>query len=263
MSDVLEELLEAKRAGRPCALATVAATKGSVPRHPGAKMIVYEDGSISGTVGGGKFESLVIAEALECLATKEPILKTWPLREDQPDSFGAICGGDVTVLIEPQIPTHRLLIVGGGHCARAIARLAAECGFFVTALEDREDILDKCESAHLRLTAPAPGYIGKNDYDKNDAIVIVSRHYDIDREALAAALRKGGTGYIGMIGSRRKVLQVYDQLKAEGFRADQLAAVYAPIGLDIGSDSPAEIAVSIVAEILMVLRGKSGRPLKL
>ena len=263
MSDVLEELLEAKRAGRPCALATVAATKGSVPRHPGAKMIVYENGSISGTVGGGKFESLVIAEALECMATKEPILKTWPLREDQPDSFGAICGGDVTVLIEPQIPTHRLLIVGGGHCARAIARLAAECGFFVTALEDREDILDKCESAHLRLTDPAPGYIGKNDYDKNDAIVIVSRHYDIDREALAAALRKGGTGYIGMIGSRRKVLQVYDQLKAEGFRADQLAAVYAPIGLDIGSDSPAEIAVSIVAEILMVLRGKSGRPLKL
>ena len=263
MSDVLEELLNAKRAGRPCALATVAATKGSVPRHPGAKMLVYEDGSISGTVGGGKFESLVIAEALACLAKKEPLLKTWPLREDQPDSFGAICGGEVTVLIEPQIPTHRLLIVGGGHCARAIAKLAAECGFFVTALEDREDVLDKCQSAHRRLTDPAPGYIGKGDWNHNDAIVIVSRHYNIDREALAAALRKGGTGYIGMIGSRRKVLQVYDQLKADGFSAEQLSGVYAPIGLDIGSDSPAEIAVSIVAEILMVLREKSGRPLKL
>jgi xanthine dehydrogenase accessory factor len=263
MSDVLEELLDAKRAGRPCALATVAATKGSVPRHPGAKMIVYEDGSISGTVGGGKFESLVIAEALACLAKKEPLLKTWPLREDQPDSFGAICGGEVTVLIELQIPTHRLLIVGGGHCACAIAKLAAECGFFVTALEDREDILDKCDSAHLRLTDPAPGYIGKGNSDNNDAIVIVSRHYDIDREALAAALRKGGARYIGMIGSRRKVLQVYDQLKVEGFSDEQLDGVYAPIGLDIGSDSPAEIAVSIVAEILMVLRGESGRPLKL
>ncbi|MFM8495653.1 MAG: XdhC family protein, partial [Planctomycetia bacterium] len=189
--------------------------------------------------------------------------KTWPLREDQPDSFGAICGGEVTVLIEPQVPTHRLLIVGGGHCARAIAKLAAECGFFVTALEDREDVLDKCESAHRRLTDPAPGYIGKGDWNHNDAIVIVSRHYDIDREALAAALRKGGTGYLGMIGSRRKVLQVYDQLKSDGFSAEQLSGVYAPVGLDIGSDSPAEIAVSIVAEILMVLRGKSGRPLKL
>ena len=262
MSDLLEELLDAKRAGRPCALATVAATKGSVPRHPGAKMIVYEDGSISGTVGGGKFESLVIAAALECLAKKEPLLKTWPLREDQPDSFGAICGGKVTVLIEPQVPAHRLLIVGGGHCARAIAKLAAECGFFVTALEDREDILEKCESAHCRLTDPVQDYIAKSDWDKNDAIVMVSRHYDIDRDALAAALKKGGAGYLGMIGSRRKVKQVYDQLKADGFSAEQLSGVYAPIGLDIGSDSPAEIAVSIVAEILMILRGKSGQPLK-
>lgn len=263
MSDILAELLEALRAGRPCALATVAATKGSVPRHPGAKMIVYEDGSISGTVGGGKFESLVIAEALDCLARQETVLKTWPLREDRPDSFGAICGGEVTVLIEPHVPTHRLLIVGGGHCAQALAKLAAECGFFVTALEDREDILERCESAHRRLTEPAPDYVVKTKLDRNDAIVIVSRHYDIDREALAAALRKGGAGYIGMIGSRRKVLQVYDQLKADGFSAEQLSSVYAPIGLDIGSDSPAEIAVSIVAEILLVLRGKSGRPLKL
>jgi xanthine dehydrogenase accessory factor len=263
MSDVLEELLEARRAGKPCVLATVAATKGSVPRHPGAKMIVYADGSIAGTVGGGKFESLVIAAALDCLVTKEPLLKTWPLREDQPDSFGAICGGEVTILIEPQLPTHRLLIVGGGHCAQAIAKLAAECGFHVTALEDREDILEQCEAAHQRLTDPAPAYIASRDWDKNEAIVIVSRHYDIDRAALAAALKKGGMGYLGMIGSRRKVLQVYDQLKAEGITAEQLATVYAPLGLDIGSDSPAEIAVSVLAEILMVLRGKSGRPLKL
>ena len=262
MSDILEELLVARRAGRPCALATVAATKGSVPRHPGAKMIVYADGSISGTVGGGKFESLVIAEALDCLARRETLLKTWPLREDQPDSFGAICGGEVTVFIEPQLPAHRLLIVGGGHCAQAIAKLASECGFHVTALEDRDDILAKCEAAHVRLTDPAPGYISAHDWNRNDALVIVSRHYDLDREALAAALRHGGMGYIGMIGSRRKVLQVYDQLKAEGITPEQLATVYAPVGLDIGSDSPAEIAVSIMAEILMVLRGKSGRPLK-
>ena len=263
MSDILTELLEARRTGRPCAVATVAATKGSVPRHPGAKMIVYADGSISGTVGGGKFESLVIAEALDCLARQETLLKTWPLREDQPESFGAICGGEVTVLIEPQLPAHCLLIVGGGHCAQAIAKLAAECGFHVTALEDREDILDQCEAAHRRLTDPAPTHIASRAWDKNDALVIVSRHYDIDRAALAAALQKGGMGYIGMIGSRRKVLQVYDQLKADGITAEQLATVYAPLGLDIGSDSPAEIAVSVLAEILMVLRGKSGLPLRL
>jgi xanthine dehydrogenase accessory factor len=239
MTDILEELVASRRAGKPCALATVAATTGSVPRHPGAKMIVYADSSISGTVGGGKFESLVIAEALGCIARKQPVLKTWPLREDQPDSFGAICGGEVTVLIEPQLPTHRLLIVGGGHCAQAIARLAAECGFHVIALEDREEILEQCEAAHRRLTDPAPVFLAAHDWDK------------------------GGMGYIGMIGSRRKVLQVFDQLKSSGFTSEQLSSIYAPLGLDIGADSPAEIAVSILAEILMVLRGKSGRPLKL
>jgi xanthine dehydrogenase accessory factor len=263
MSDLLAELLEARRSGRPCALATVAATKGSVPRHPGAKMIVYADGTIAGTVGGGKFESLVIAEALDCLARKEPALKTWPLREDQPDSFGAICGGEVTILIEPQVPTHALLIVGGGHCAQAVAKLAAECGFHVTVVEDRDEILAQCTAAHQRLTDPAPDYIASRDWEKHDAIVIVSRHYDIDRAALAAALSKGGMGYIGMIGSRRKVLQVYDQLKTEGFTPDQLATVYAPLGLDIGADSPAEIAISVLAEVLQVLRKKPGTHLKL
>ncbi len=263
MSDILQELLEARRAGHPCALATVAATTGSVPRHPGAKMIVYADGSIAGTIGGGKFESLVIAEALDCLGKNETTLKTWPLREDQPDSFGAICGGEVTVLIEPQVPAHTMLLIGGGHCAQSIAKLAAECGFHVTVVEDRADILAQCTAAHQRFTDSAPTYIASRDWNKNEAIVIVSRHYDIDRAALAAALAQGGMGYLGMIGSRRKVLQVYDQMKADGFTSEQLAAVYAPLGLDIGADSPAEIAVSIVAEILMVLREKSGRPLKL
>jgi xanthine dehydrogenase accessory factor len=263
MSDILQELLEARRAGRPCALATVAATTGSVPRHPGAKMIVYADGSIAGTIGGGKFESLVIAEALDCLTKNETALKTWPLREDQPDSFGAICGGEVTVLIEPQVPAHTMLLVGGGHCAQSIAKLAAECGFHVTVVEDRADILAQCTAAHQRFTEFAPTYIASRDWKKNEAIVIVSRHYDIDRAALAAALAQGGMGYIGMIGSRRKVLQVYDQMKADGFTSEQLATVYAPLGLDIGADSPAEIAVSVLAEILMVLRQKSGRPLKL
>ena len=263
MSDILQELLEARRAGRPCALATVAATTGSVPRHPGAKMLVLADGTISGTVGGGKFESLVITAALRAIASREATLQTWPLREDQPDSFGAICGGEVTVLIEPHVPAHSMVIVGGGHCAQAIAKLAAECSFHVTVLEDRPDILEQCTAAHQRLADPAPGHLASRTWGPQDALVIVSRHYDIDREALAAALQRGGFGYLGMIGSRRKVLQVFDQMKSQGFTSEQLTAVYAPLGLDIGADSPAEIAVSVLAEILMVLRQKSGRPLKL
>lgn len=263
MSDLLEELLEARRGGRACALATVAATSGSVPRHPGAKMLVYGDGSIAGTVGGGKFESLVIAEALNCLTKNEATLKTWPLREDEPDSFGAICGGEVTVLIEPHVPAQTMLLVGGGHCAQALARLAADCGFHVTVVDDRPEILAQCTAAHVRLESTAPENIARRDWTPRDAVVIVSRHYDIDRAALAAALHRGGMGYIGMIGSRRKVLRVYDQLQQEGVSAEALAGVHAPLGLDIGADSPAEIAVSVLAEILMVLRGASGTPLRL
>jgi xanthine dehydrogenase accessory factor len=263
VDDLLEHLVQARREGRPCALATVAATTGSVPRHPGAKMIVHADGSIVGTVGGGKFESLVIAEALECLAARRTALKAWPLREDLPGSFGAICGGEVTVLIEPSVPAHALFLVGGGHCAQAIARLAAECGFHVTAVDDRPDVLNQCTAAHARLPGPAPDLIRARVWSESEAIVIVSRHYDIDREALAAALQKGGMGYIGMIGSNRKVLQVFDHLKKDGVTPARLGTVHAPLGLDIGADSPAEIAVSVMAEVLMVLRGRSGAPLKL
>ncbi|MGH8164293.1 MAG: XdhC family protein, partial [Rhodanobacteraceae bacterium] len=116
---LLDELLAARQARRPCALVTVAATKGSVPRAAGAKMLVYADGATSGTIGGGKFEALVVAEAQDCMRSKKPLLKTFPLREDEPDSFGAICGGESTVLIEPQLLREALYLGGAGHCARA------------------------------------------------------------------------------------------------------------------------------------------------
>lgn len=260
--DLLDELAEALRRGRCCALATVASTKGSVPRHPGAKMIVYDDGTITGTVGGGKFESLVIKEARAAMEAREVRLRTWPLRENEPGSFGAICGGEVTVLIEPHAPAHSMLLVGGGHCAQAIARLAATCSFHVTVVEDRPEILAQCTAAHRLVAGNAPEFIASCALGAKDAVVIVSRHYDIDREALAAALRRGGPGYIGMIGSRRKVREVYAQMLTEGFTAEQLAGVFAPLGLDIGADSPAEIAVSVMAEVLMVLRGRPGTPLR-
>src|SRR3982751_6347037 len=133
---------EAGASGRKSfAVVTIAATPGSVPRAPGSKMFVYTDGGISGTIGGGKFESLVIAEAQAAIQNKKPVLKTYPLREGETDSFGAICGGKATVFIEPQITGESLYVVGAGHCARAIAKLAAECGLFVTVVDDREDLL--------------------------------------------------------------------------------------------------------------------------
>jgi len=260
---LLDELLAARQARKPCALVTVAETKGSVPRAAGAKMLVYLDGLTSGTIGGGKFESLAIADALVCLREKRPLLKSFTLRENEPDSFGAICGGEATLLIEPQLLREALFLFGAGHCARAIARLAVDCGLFVTVIDDRADQLDGLPAQVARLSAvSAPEFVTSRSWRTDEAIVIVNRNYELDREALASALRIQGAGYIGMIGSRRKVRQVFEELRQRGVSEDALATVFAPIGLDLGADSPAEIAVSVVAEILASLRKTSGKNLR-
>lgn len=255
--DILSSLLAARGQGTPCALATVVATRGSVPREAGAKVIVFGDATILGTIGGGKFESLVIADALASLLSRQPVLKTYPLHEHSSESFGAICGGEVTVFIEPQIPRESLLVVGGGHCAQAVCTLARGCGFHVTVLDDRPEILSRCD-AHVRVSAPAGEFLAGKQWHAGEALVIVSRNYLLDREALAAAIKHPGAGYVGMIGSRRKVARVFEELRTEGVSAEQLGSVYAPIGLDIGADSPAEIAVSVVAQIMQVLRARPG-----
>src|SRR5437867_6060808 len=143
---IFEELLKARQNRVLCALATVAATTGSVPRQTGSKMLVYGDGKTSGTIGGGKFEALVVEDCLKSIGTKEPLLKTYPLREDKPDSFGAICGGEVTVMIEPQNLNTALYLIGGGHCSLAIAKLALDCAMHVTVVEDRADVLENFPS---------------------------------------------------------------------------------------------------------------------
>ncbi len=261
--ELLHELLAARERRVPCALVTVAATRGSVPREAGAKMIVYDSGETCGTIGGGKFESLVIEASLAALSGNVPVLKTYPLHEADAESFGAICGGEVTVLIEPQGIREAIYVVGAGHCAQAIARLAHECGLHVTVIDDRAELLEAFPGAEMKVNRPAPDFIASRKWRGNEAIVLVSRNYAIDREALATAIRQDAAGYIGMIGSIRKVRRVFDELKAAGVTDEELARVYAPIGFDIGADSPTEIAVSVIAEILQVLRNRSGASLRI
>ncbi|MEY2545390.1 MAG: xanthine dehydrogenase accessory factor [Verrucomicrobiota bacterium] len=260
---LLEEIAAARRERKACALVTVAAAKGSVPREAGAKMLVYADGKISGTIGGGKFESLVIKDAQQQMRAKKPLLKTYPLHEKAADSFGAICGGESTVLIEPQVLREAIFLIGAGHCAQAIAKLALECGLHVTVVDDRKELLSIFPEAVERVDdVDVAKFIGKRKWAHDEAIALVSRNYVIDRVALAAAVKTKGAGYIGMIGSRRKVQRVFDELRKLKIDKERLAKVYAPLGLDIGADSPAEIAVSVLAEILAVLRKHSGRNLR-
>ena len=255
-----DELVAARDARKPFAVITIAATTGSVPRAAGSKMFVYADGRSSGTIGGGKFESLVVADAVAAMRQKKPQLKRYPLREGDADSFGAICGGEVTVFIEPQKTSEGLHLIGAGHCSRAIAKLAAECGLFVTVVDDRDELMTDLPPAVARVSDSTPAdFIASREWQSDEALVIVSRNHEIDREALRAALAQTGAGYIGMIGSRRKVRMVFDDMRQRGFSDEQLSRVYAPLGLDIGADSPAEIAVSTVAEVLAVLRGRTAK----
>lgn len=262
--ELISELIAAREARKPFALVTVAATTGSVPRAAGSKMLVYADAKISGTIGGGKFESLVVDDALASMQAKKPLLKTYPLREGESDSFGAICGGEVTVLIEPQLTNEALYLIGAGHCSRAIAKLATECGLLVSVVDDRAELLADLPPAVTRISDSSPAnFIASRQWQSDEALVIVSRNHEIDGEALAVALEQTGAGYIGMIGSRRKVRQVFDRLRERGVPAEKLSKVYAPLGLDIGADSPMEIAVSTVAEILAVLRQRPATHLRL
>ncbi len=259
---LLQELLAARARRAACALVTVATTTGSVPREAGAKMIVYGNGTISGTIGGGKFEALVVADALAALRDRRPMLKTYPLHEGDACSFGAICGGEVTMFIEPQTTGEALVLVGAGHCAQAIAKLARDCGWYVTILDDRAELLTD-SAASLKITDRSPTeFIAAHEWQPDEALVLVSRNYQIDCEALHAALQQTGIAYLGMIGSQRKVRRVFDELRTRGISESALEKVHAPIGLDLGADSPAEIAVAVLAEVMQVLRARPGGHLR-
>src|SRR5256885_15860127 len=160
---ILEELLLARQSRTPCALATVAATTGSVPRQAGSKMLVFADGKVSGTIGGGKFEALVVEDSLKSISAKKTLLKTYPLREDRPDSFGAICGGEVTIMIEPQNLSAALFLVGAGHCSLAIAKLATDCGMYVTVVEDRVELIENFPPPTNRVVANSAKFISQRD----------------------------------------------------------------------------------------------------
>lgn len=249
----LADLLEAQ-AG--VAMATVVETVGSTPRAASARMLVLLDGTTRGTVGGGRFESLVVADARELLGRRgAATVREYRFVPEGEGAFGAVCGGTARVMIEVVERAPRLLVVGAGHCGRALARLAVPAGFEVTVVDDRGDLLAPDEfPAGVRLVQartdltdlPAPG--------PDDCVVLLSRGHVLDGVALRR-LRGFPVAYLGMIGSKAKKAALYSDLRQEGFSEEELARVRCPIGLPIGADTPEEIAVSILAEIVSVRRG--------
>lgn len=254
MSDELiyQTILDAKREGRTVALATVVRAQGSVPRHATSKMLVFSDGETVGTVGGGELESRAIETSKQALRDGQARLETFSLAGPREDAVG-VCGGQVEVFIEPLLPPPTVLVLGCGHVGKAVAHLAKWLGFRVVVSDDREELCapEHIPDADLYLPGEVAAVLSHTSIDGQTYVVAVTRGYPFDVAALPILLETEAP-YIGVIGSRRRWATAVKELRAMGIEEAALKQVRSPIGLHLGAETPEEIAVSIMAEIIML-----------
>jgi xanthine dehydrogenase accessory factor len=253
--DIFEEICRLKREGKRAALATIVNVRGSIPSTMAAKMLVREDGSILGTIGGGCVESDIRKGAMEVMRDEKPKTFTFNLDQRPDDDTGLVCGGSLQVFVEPVIPAPVLYIFGGGHVGLNVYKVATLAGFDVIAVDDRELYANRERFPDAREIHAGELDATLSELTPAEAsyVVIVTRGHQYDMRVLRWALDTPAH-YIGMIGSGRKVLTIFQLLEAEGVSRESLQRVYAPIGLEIGAAMPEEIAISIVAELIAIRR---------
>jgi xanthine dehydrogenase accessory factor len=248
---ILKEIYDSLKKGEKVALATIIQVNGSAPRKNGSMMAVWQQGRILGSVGGGKVENEVIIQAINCLEINED--RQFEHKLNEKGALGMVCGGEVKGFIKVFNPRPRLLIVGGGHIGEELYKLGKLLNFYTVIFDDRKEFANEekfNEADEVFQGSIAENltnfYIGEKDY-----IVIVTRGHEQDGNALKAVVSRGAA-YIGMIGSSRKNQCVIKKLMEEGASKEELDKVYAPIGLDIASERPEEIAFAILSEILLI-----------
>lgn len=253
--DIFEEIGKLKREGKRGALATIVNVRGSIPSVVAAKMLVREDGSILGTVGGGCVESDVRKGAMEVMRDEKPRTFDFNLDQRPDDDTGLVCGGSLQVFIEPVIPSPALYIFGAGHIGLNVHKVATLAGFETIVADDRELYAnrERFPDAHEIHAGEMDEIMSGLTPSDSSYIVIVTRGHRHDLRVLRWALDTPAH-YIGMIGSGRKVLAVYEQLEAQGVMPESLKRVFAPIGLEIAAATPEEIAIAIVAELIAIRR---------
>jgi xanthine dehydrogenase accessory factor len=255
--EVFGAVADALDRGESAALVTIVSTTGSTPQRVGAKMLVFADGRMVGTIGGGCYENDAFWKAREAITSRKPQLIHYELSDDFAQETGLICGGQMDVYIEPIEPSPELFVVGAGHVGFHLARLAHEVGFRVHVVDDREKFAnrERFPTAAEVITEDIPAWVARTKIPQHAYVVIVTRGHTNDLEALRA-LAPRELRYLGLIGSRAKVARIYDALTGDAMPAEILKSVHAPIGLDIGAVTPQEIAVSILAELIAVKHGK-------
>jgi xanthine dehydrogenase accessory factor len=245
---------DAVAGGQRIALALLVRAEGSTPREAGTKMVVYPDGHTAGTIGGGAMEAAVIREAVEAIAQGASRLVRYELHDPESGDLG-ICGGVADVYIDVVTSSPTLVVVGAGHVAMPVAEIGHLCGFRVVVLDDRPEMASEERFPHAaeRIAGDIGETLQALPITPDTYVVIVTRGHVYDEAALRAVI-DSPAAYVGMIGSRRKVRTTFDRLRADGVPEERIGRVHAPIGLDIGAQTPAEIAVSILAEIVMLCR---------
>lgn len=255
---IYKALADIESKGGNGVLCTVVSTKGSTPRHEGSKMLVYPDGSFTGTVGGGEMENRVISEALAALREGKTHLVTYSMVNPKEGDPG-VCGGTVEIFIEPIRGKPKMIIVGGGHVGRALTHLAKWLGFVVGVSDDRPEFCspemhpdaDVFYPVHLK-ELPTVAHIDNQTY-----VVLVTRGVAIDIPGVPALLETDAA-YIGIIGSKRRWLTTKKALEEAGLPQERIQKIRSPIGLELNAETPEEIAVSIMAEILLIRNGGTG-----
>ena len=255
--DVLPAAAQALERGEPAALVTIVRSSGSTPQRTGAKMLVFADGRTVGTIGGGCYENDALGKAREAIATGMPALVKYDLNDDFAQESGLICGGQMEVYIDPIAPSPALYVIGAGHVGWNLARMAADVGFRIHVLDDREKFAntERFPFAETIEVDDIAEWLHEAELPSAAYVVVVTRGHTHDFEAIRA-LAARDLRYLGLIGSRAKVARIFDALEAEGMPVECLQRVHAPIGLDLGAITPAEIAVSILAELIAIRHGR-------
>ena len=255
--DILESLRQTIQSGRPVALCTVVNTRGAVPRHAGSKMLVFGDGQTEGTVGGGEIENLVLAEALESLKDGKTSFLNYDMIDIETDP--GVCGGTVTLFVEPYLREPTLVVVGAGHVGQAVIHLASWLGFRIVVSDDREELCTPGEApgGDQYLPVSMQALPEEMEIDSQTYLVLVTRGVDVDAAGIPALLETEAP-YIGLIGSRRRWEHTRERLLDAGLSDEAISRIKTPIGLEINAETPKEIAVSILAEII-ALRNEGSR----
>jgi len=262
MQSIYQALSELETNHDSAALCIVVKSEGSTPRHVGSKMLVYPDGRFIGTVGGGELESRVINAAVESLTNGTAQNLAYTMADPSRGDPG-VCGGTVEVFVEPIFPRAMVVVIGGGHVGKAVVHLAKWLGFRVAVSDDRPEFCNPesvpgADSYYPVAIGELPEQLKIN---KRTYIVITSRGSGVDVQGLPSLL-EADAAYIGVIGSKRRWLTTMKALKEKGVAEDKLARVHSPMGLELNAETPEEIAVSIMAEVLMLKDKGTGKPMK-